>query len=72
MSRVLPATVEGKGHELQGPIEALQGFIRTAVATGLAVLCGSSKGYSSGCERWATHFSGGFLRYWVTVTGARP
>jgi hypothetical protein len=37
MSMVLQATVEGKGHELQSQIEELQGFIQTAVATGLAV-----------------------------------
>jgi hypothetical protein len=37
MSRVLQAAVEGKGHALQSQIEELQGFIRTAVATGLAV-----------------------------------
>jgi hypothetical protein len=37
MSRVLQAAVEGKGLELQSQMEALQDFIRTAVATGLAV-----------------------------------
>jgi hypothetical protein len=37
MSMVLQAAVEGKGHELQSQIEELQGFIRTAAATGLAV-----------------------------------
>jgi hypothetical protein len=37
MSMVLQATVEGKRHELQSQIEELQGFIRTAAATGLAV-----------------------------------
>ena len=36
MSIVLQAAVEGKGLELQSQIEELQGFIRTAVATGLA------------------------------------
>lgn len=36
MSMVLQAAVEGKGLELQSQIEELQGFIRTAVATGLA------------------------------------
>jgi hypothetical protein len=34
---VWQATVEGKGHELQSQLEELQGFIRTAAATGLAV-----------------------------------
>jgi hypothetical protein len=37
MSMVLQAAVEGKGLELQSQIEELQGFIRTAAATGLAV-----------------------------------
>jgi hypothetical protein len=37
MSMVLQAAVEGKGHELQSQLEELQGLIRTAVATGLAV-----------------------------------
>jgi hypothetical protein len=37
MSRVLQATVESKGHKLQSQIEDLQGFIQTALATGLAV-----------------------------------
>ena len=37
MSMVLQATVEGKGLELQSQMEELQGFIRTAAATGLAV-----------------------------------
>ena len=37
MSMVLQATVEGKRHELQSQMEELQGFIRTAAATGLAV-----------------------------------
>ena len=37
MSMVLQAAVEGKGHEFQSQIEELQGFIRTAAATGLAV-----------------------------------
>lgn len=37
MSMVLQAAVEGKGLELQSQMEQLQGFIRTAVATGLAV-----------------------------------
>jgi hypothetical protein len=37
MSMVLQATVEGKGHELQNQMEELQGFIRTAATTGLAV-----------------------------------
>jgi hypothetical protein len=37
MSRVLQAAVEGKGFELQSQMEPLQGFIRTAVETGLAV-----------------------------------
>jgi len=36
MSMVLQAAVEDKGHELQSQIEELQGFIRTAAATGLA------------------------------------
>jgi hypothetical protein len=36
MSMVLQAAVEGKGLELQSQMEELQGFIRTAVATGLA------------------------------------
>ena len=49
MSMVLQAAVEGKGLELQSQMEQLQGFIRTAAATGLAVLRGSSKSYSSGC-----------------------
>lgn len=33
---MLQATLEGKGHELQSQMEELQGFIRTAAATGLA------------------------------------
>ena len=37
MSMVLQATVEGKGLELQSQMEELQGFIRTAAATGLAM-----------------------------------
>ena len=37
MSMVLQATVAGKGLELQSQMEQLQGFIRTAAATGLAV-----------------------------------
>jgi hypothetical protein len=37
MSMVLQAAVKGKGHELQSQMEQLQGFIRTAAATGLAV-----------------------------------
>ena len=37
MSMVLQAAVEGKGLELQSQIEELQGFIRMAAATGLAV-----------------------------------
>ena len=37
MSMVLQATLEGKGHELRSQMEELQGFIRTAAATGLAV-----------------------------------
>jgi DNA-binding transcriptional ArsR family regulator len=37
MSMVLQAAVEGKRHELQSQMEELQGFIRTAAATGLAV-----------------------------------
>jgi hypothetical protein len=36
MSIVLQAAVEGKGLELQSQMEELQGFIRRAVATGLA------------------------------------
>jgi hypothetical protein len=37
MSMMLQAAVEGKRHELQSQMEELQGFIRTAAATGLAV-----------------------------------
>jgi len=37
MSMVLQALVEGKGLELQSQMEELQGFIRTAAATGLAM-----------------------------------
>jgi hypothetical protein len=36
MSMVLQAVVAGKGLELQRQMEELQGFMRTAVATGLA------------------------------------
>jgi hypothetical protein len=49
MSIVLQTAVEGKGHELERQMEQLQSFIRTAAATGLAMLCGSSRGYSSVC-----------------------
>ena len=37
MRIVLQAAAEGKGLELQSQIQELQGFIRTAAATGLAV-----------------------------------
>jgi hypothetical protein len=37
MRIVLQAAAEGKGHELERQLQELQGFIRTAAATGLAV-----------------------------------